>query len=236
MITHNEHALVIIGRHGECTGNVAGLGMAELETSNHRFPLTELGTRQVEAMKKHVLTLCDGHPSLAYASTMLRSQQSASPICGSTQKLNIDSRLDERWDGILHSLPRHRLEAYYEDELALRKKYGWYHHRTIGGENGPDVEMRIRCFRIEVWDWISKLSVGTRVPTVFISGHGNWMLLNEGLVHGWTAEEINRRKQTDQIPNGCISTYKVYSPFEWYAVNERYVPDPSLVTSKNSYA
>jgi broad specificity phosphatase PhoE len=61
-------------------------------------------------------------------------------------KIYNDNRLREKEAGRLHHLGKRTVKERYPDEYAARQRDGKYWYRLLGGENYPDVEMRMHSF------------------------------------------------------------------------------------------
>lgn len=235
----NKITLVLI-RHPETEGNVVtNSEMSKLERPNHLFRPTEKGMVQIDRAITTYAELGLNMPIFVMHSTALRTKVLASrlgAIYGIVGRpLVEDSRLNEKWDGIFHSLTTEEISARYPEQIDLREKQGWYHHKPFGGESGPDVEVRIRSLLQELG------SVPTHLgKTIVLCSHGNWQFLFEKIALGQSASLTEIARETRPIPNCAISVYEFFpqNPFEqqvklthinryapWLAENEpvRYV-------------
>ena len=153
-------------RHAESVGNRRGLDDNSLKTlANHLFPITEdVGVPQAKALadyvkEKNILSEC----AEIYVTNFLRTQMTLDIVLkGQNHGLPIyqDSRLDEWWKGIYHSMNAAERAKHYPAEEEIAKREGWYQYRPPQGESGKDVELRLLSFLHDL----------SHVP--FISGHG----------------------------------------------------------------
>jgi broad specificity phosphatase PhoE len=160
-------------RHGQSIGNARELDDNSLKTlANHQFPLTLKGKEQTHELAKYIL----GEKILSpyeekilsqceeiYVTNFLRTQMSLENVlCGGECALPVyqDSRLDEWWKGIYHSLGADERQRYYPGEEEIMQRERWYHYRPPQGESGKDVELRLLSFLKDLHN----------VP--LISGHG----------------------------------------------------------------
>lgn len=218
--------LVLI-RHPETEGNlVSNSEMATLERPNHMFLLSKQGEDQLESTVQAYTNLSIRRPAVVFHSTAFRTRVLAHKF---SRELNIDcfedSRLNEKWDGIFHSLPLSKINEQYPEQIILKEKYGWYHYKPPGGENGPDVEMRIRSFLRDLSE--NRSYIGKQV---IIVGHGNWFHLLEGIAEKkpWEIVQINRHQKP--FPNGSITVYDFCPPTVFTKWLDRHVPKDELGT------
>ena len=153
-------------RHFESDGNARGLDDASLaNVANHRFELTVEGYEQLEKcaeyLKENKLITLD---TRIYTSNFVRAQKSIQGILEKNKwdyYVAIDSRLDEWWRGIFHSLSDEYIEKYYPMEWKIEKREGKYHYRAPQGQAGKDVEINLMSFLRDAYG-----------GEIFISGHG----------------------------------------------------------------
>ncbi|MEK7642252.1 MAG: histidine phosphatase family protein [Patescibacteria group bacterium] len=208
----NKITLVLI-RHPRTEGNeVSNSEMAKLERPNHLFQPTKDGLEQMEnaiTVYYNLMAKLPLFPLFIMCSTAVRTKVVANKFAATFGILGLqvieDSRLNEKWDGILHSLSKEEIEAKYPEQIDLRKKYGWYHYKPFGGENGPDVEVRIKSLLQDI----------TSVPmhigkTIVLCSHGNWQLLFEKIALGQSAKEVEEARENNPIPNCAISIYDFF--------------------------
>ncbi|MBI2057929.1 MAG: histidine phosphatase family protein [Candidatus Yanofskybacteria bacterium] len=178
---------------------------ADYPIPNHQYPLTLVGHMEAKHAANYLrLTLKDAVPDLFFQSTFLRSQATMEILMreGLGHRLQApitDSRLDEKWDGIFHELSKKELEQRYPDQIRLRKRSGYYHYRAPGGENCPDVELRIQSF------FSDPLIVNAN--HVLIVGHGRWFFILQKLIHNMTVQEFIELKEKEDCPNCSITEY-----------------------------
>lgn len=192
-------------RHAQAIGNVMTEDeRAACEIPNHRYPLTDMGLLQPEYVAEYLAEIWGSAvPDLFCQSTFLRPQTTLEIVLrkiGINRTPITDSRLDEKWDGIFHELSRNEIEQRYPEQVRLRKRSGYYHFRAPGGDNCPDVEMRIRSFFAE-----------PRVQNakhVCIVGHGRWFIILQKLIHDLSVEEFMVLVKTkDYCPNCSVTEY-----------------------------
>lgn len=154
-----------IFRHGESIGNARGLDDTSLTNlANHQFPLTEKGREQSHQLAAYIhendiLSEIDE----AYVSGFVRTQETLEIVLGGIEPefpVYQDSRIDEWWKGIFHSMNADERELRYPAEKNILEREGWHHYRPPQGEAGKDVEARIQSF-------LAQLGCNA-----LISGHG----------------------------------------------------------------
>jgi len=184
------------------------------ETSNQQLALSHFGERQCESLGKY---LRERILSLNYMTQPIKVNRFCSTLNRSiiTEALAfkeikdivtpdppiVDSRLNEKSNGIFDELTQQEILKYYPIEAALRKRLGYYDHRPIGGDNGPDMELRVLSFIADPIFWTSGI--------VVIYGHGTWIRIFQKLVHGLSVEEFMQLKCEDQaFPNCGVIEYE----------------------------
>jgi len=196
---------IVLIRHAEMFGNVMDSDdAANHEISNHNFGLTEVGVKQIKHTQSWLVKNYPDGFDAAFVSTFTRTKLTYEALrTGFSQFPNAiqDSRLDEKHDGIIHSLTRQeRMESFPWLE-KVRKKEGWYHFRAPGGRNGPDVELSIYSFLQYLREFYSG-------KTCLVICHGNWLLLLMRILNNLSASQINEKKRIVKIPNCCVTTYQ----------------------------
>lgn len=86
---------------------------------------------------------------MCFASPYKRTVRTAQGIIsniGYPLKLFTDNRLREKEFGRFHGLSKQEIIARHPEEFESRKRDGVYWYRLPGGENYPDVEMRVHSF------------------------------------------------------------------------------------------
>jgi broad specificity phosphatase PhoE len=213
-----QRPLVFV-RHPESEGNVLSNDQrSELEIPNHQYSLTEIGVKQAEIAGQYLQNMQDGdfktsRISKFFQSTFRRSQQGMQEILKQFHSdfgedfdltkifLETDSRLDEKWDGIFHELSKKEIKEKHSEQLRLRKRAGFYHYRAPGGENCPDVEIRIRSF-------VSEHLSGNDLGYVFVVGHGRWFHIFQKLIHSLSVSEFHELIENSENHNCGITIYR----------------------------
>ncbi|GEM_PF-2035793 len=214
-----DRITIVFIRHPETEGNlVDNSEMARLPKPNHLFEPTEKGWGEIDLSLQAYIDQKFCSPAVIFHSTAQRTRVVAEKFTSHFDSPMIeDSRLDEKWDGIFHSIPREIIEHRYADQIALQEKYGWYHFTPLGGENGPAVEVRIRSFFNDLNNYYDG-------KTVVICAHGNWLHLFEKLALNLRWQEVERRHKENKFPTGSLSAYWFYPPLSFEPFLDRHAP------------
>lgn len=155
---------LILVRHGQTSSNVADV----LDTGEPGADLTELGQQQAAAVPR---SLADERIDVVYASTLVRTQQTAGPLLA---ERGLELRVR---DGI-REIRAGDLEMR-GDEAAIRAYvgtiFGWAEDprvRVPGGENGHEVWRR--------YDEVVAEAYADGVETAVMFSHG-------AVIRSWTA-------------------------------------------------
>ncbi len=213
----NRDVCIIVGiRHAECIGNLLDSdNAARRKEPNHLFELTLKGVRQAKKASKTLTKLGFHKFDGVYASTYLRSPETLRHM-GFTDFVE-DSRIRERESGIYHHMSRRDIGLLYPDQEVSNERNGWYHNRPIGGESGPDVEMRNRSFMTEV----GMRHLG---KAVLFCGHGNQMLFLEKIALNLRYQEVEQLHSQGPTPNCAITIYEFRPHFELRILLNKYAP------------
>lgn len=142
-------------RHGESVGNVLGVEDQSLEDKpNHLLELTERGNMEISLSADYILENRLIKPrTRLYTSGFLRAQQSMKGILDKQEgdfEVCIDSRLDEWWKGVFHSMSEDELLAHYPAEERILAREMWHHYRAPQGQAGKDVDINLLSFMQDV--------------------------------------------------------------------------------------
>ena len=153
-------------RHGQSVGNARGFDDESLENlSNHQFPLTNQGHAEIELSANFIRDnkILKQNTGL-YTSNFLRAKDTMEGILAKHDdefQVTVDSRLDEWWKGIFHSLSKKDICDHYPLEQSIRAREGEHHYRPPQGQAGKDVEINLISFLAEVSE-----------DEILIAGHG----------------------------------------------------------------
>src|SRR3989338_7935183 len=191
---------IIIVRHGESEGNaISADDLSFYNKANHAFALTEQGKKQAEEIGKYLRTRY-GVFDAYFCSTFRRTQETLS-LMYPEAKQKIDSRLNELWRGIWHTMPEKKVIDLYSEEVIVKEREGEFHYRPPGGQNCQDVEIMIHSF-------IFSLKADYSNHNILVSAHGNWMLLFWRIVLDRKPAEFEYRYKNNKYKNFAISVYE----------------------------
>jgi probable phosphoglycerate mutase len=142
-------------RHGQSTANAAfaeaaltGALSVPITERDADLPLTHLGVAQAAAVGRR---LAEDPPELVYCSPYLRTRQTLASILGAladaraaVPEVRFDERLRDRETGSWEMMTTAALRKRYPEEMDRRDHVGPYYFRPPGGENFPDVALRVR--------------------------------------------------------------------------------------------
>jgi broad specificity phosphatase PhoE len=201
-------------RHGQSIGNARGMDDESLvNLPNHQFPLTERGHSEMALSAKFIrdnnlIKISTG----LYTSSFLRAQESMESILEKHEGdyfVAIDSRLDEWWKGIFHSLSKEEISNFYPSEKATQEREGWHHYRPPQGCAGKDVEMNLISF-LE----------GVPEKEVLIVGHGRSLAFLRRLL---TNQPVNLNCEYPLPKNAEIWVFTRGG--EYYDFKSLYIPE-----------
>ena len=136
---------IILVRHGESLGNVAGGEMAYVTTPDWLVPLTERGKEQSRSAGVEIQDLVGSSPVYIYVSPYLRTKQTLAGILESLSPTQIvgvreEPRLSEQQFGNFQNA------KIVSDLREERNRYGKFFFRFPQGESGLDVYLRVTSF------------------------------------------------------------------------------------------
>jgi broad specificity phosphatase PhoE len=191
---------LVLVRHAESEGNVRTVEeRAAYEMSTHAYPLTERGREQARltgAWLQEEYGAFDIH----YTSYYVRAQETMR-IMVPDARVYEDARLAEANRGIYHTYAKEEIARLFPKELERKEREGLYHHRPIGGENWPDIELRGHSF-------LGTLNRDCGGKRVLIVVHGFWLMLFQKLIHHFPVAEAERRYREVETPNASVTTYE----------------------------
>lgn len=201
---------IILVRHGESVGNVLTMEeRASFIVPTHEYGLTERGRRQAEAtaawMRRYFTppaAVVDHAFSDIFVSYYRRSRETAE-IMFPKDTLVEDARLAEAHRGIYHVLPRDFIKEKFPEEIERKDREGLYHYRAPGGENWPDVELRVHSFL----DMLHR-EYDDHEDLVIV-GHAHWISLFRRVVERLTIEETLALYHEGLTPNCGVTWYTV---------------------------
>jgi broad specificity phosphatase PhoE len=172
---------------------------AEFDVATHRYHVTQRGHAQ-GTITGNYLKERFGTFDIRYASYYTRSQETMADMYPGL-KFYEDPRLAEAQRGIWHTMTHAQMQERFPEEVARKRKEGLYHYRPWGGENWPDVELRVHSF-------LGTLSRDYDDQDVVIVVHGHWLILFERLVEHFSIEEAMRRYEGHVVANASVTLFK----------------------------
>lgn len=192
-------ATLVLVRHGESEGNIRSVEeRAACEVSTHDYPLTPRGREQARITGEYLRRRFGTFD--AYYTSYYRRSKETMGIMFPEAKQYEDSRLAEAQRGAWHVLTAAEMQRAMPWEVERKKREGLYHYRPPGGENQPDVELRIHSF-------LGTLARDYQGQRVIICGHGHWFILFQKLVHRFPIEEALRRYRAEPFENTSVTVY-----------------------------
>ena len=200
LITMNWPSLLVFVRHAESEGNIiSGDERARLAIPNHSYVLTERGKQQ-SAITGEYLKKRFGEFDAYYQSYYARTKQTLQIMYPDAVTFE-DARLAERGGGIMQTMTKAELTARFPEEDARKKKEGLYSFRPLGGENWPDVELRIHSF-------LSSLMRDHAGKKVLCVVHGHWLVLFQRVMHHFSIETATDRFLHGEFGNASVTIYE----------------------------
>jgi broad specificity phosphatase PhoE len=193
--------LLVLARHGESEGNLlTSEERARFEVPTHKYVLTPRGRAQAEITGQYLRERF-GDFDFYYVSYYARSRETME-IMYPGVKLCEDPRLAEAQRGIYHTMTKEEIMRYFPKELERKEREGWYHHRPLGGENWPDIELRIYSFKNDA------LFRRCRGKKVIIVGHGNWLVLFQRTELHLSIDETLGQYKAGRLENTSVTVYE----------------------------
>ena len=191
---------LVLVRHAESEGNTKTTDeRARLNVATHAYPLTSRGRRQAELTGAY-LQKRFGNFDVYYVSYYQRSKETMA-IMYPNVRVYEDPRLAEGQRGIYHTMTRNQIKKIFPGESTRKKREGIYHFRPLGGENWPDIELRIHSF-------LGTLSRDCDNQNVIIVVHGHWLILFQRLIQHFSIEEAIKRYKESVFENASVTIYK----------------------------
>lgn len=191
--------LLVLVRHAESVGNIKSVDeRAEFEVASHAYALTPKGKQQAKITGKYLQDRF-GNFDVYYVSYYQRSQETME-IMYPQGKIYEDPRLAEGQRGIWHTMTKEQIQARFPEEFDRRDREGLYHFRPFGGENWPDIELRIHSF-------LGTLNRDCEGQKVLMVVHGHWLILFQRLIHHFSIDEALRRYHEAVYNNASVTIY-----------------------------
>lgn len=223
--------LLVFVRHAESEGNIRSVDeRAEFDLSTHAYNLTPRGVQQAEITGRYLHDRF-GEFDTYYQSYYFRTKQTLGTMYPEARVYE-DSRLAEGQRGIWHTMTKEKVFERFPEEIIRKEREGLYHYRPWGGENWPDIELRVHSFlgTINRASLLESNPGGYKITIWSDEGHcliGNWghnvyYQVSDAL-RGWS---IGSRSRVNYVMKGM-------NPWsEHYGALMAEVPDPSDHTTE----
>ncbi len=194
---------LVLVRHGESKANKLSFDeFQKLGIAQHESPLTELGKIQATLTGKYLRDRYgDFNDFDVYYTSYYRRAKDTMCIMYPDAKIYEDPRLAEAQHGMWNFMHRDEIAKKYPEEVLRKEREGFYHYRPWGGENEPDVELRIHSF-------LGTLHRDCGGKNVLLVVHGHWLILLERLLQHFSIEESLRRRREEVAANASVTVYE----------------------------
>jgi broad specificity phosphatase PhoE len=213
--------IMYVIRHGQSERNVMkdkakAAGTAPVWSDGIRdqdTPLTPMGRLQalsvgVELNRRHpspAIATIEGKQVVdtIFVSPYLRARQTAEEIqrsMGYWPKVVIEERIREIEFGILDGLTAEGIKIKYREEVDRRAKEGKYYYRPPGGENRPDVNLRLHSF-------IDTIVRDYHEKVIAVVCHSVVVLCLRHLLERWEEANYLQVDKEQDVKNASVTTY-----------------------------
>jgi broad specificity phosphatase PhoE len=209
-------ALVRIARHGYTFANQrkdaakqAGQEPAWDEVERDQdTKLVPLGHQQAYSLGVMLALSNDPLPDVIIVSPYYRAKQTVVDVVLGIQSVRpdyqprivIEERIREIEFGIMDGIDRKTFRKLFPSEAARRERDGKYYYRPPGGENRPDVRLRVHS----VLDTLNRDYVGMNVLIVC---HSVVVLAFRSLLERWDEAEYLQVDKEDDVKNCGLTIY-----------------------------
>lgn len=157
-----------------------------------------------------------------FVSPYLRARQTCQEICnglGYIPHIVVEERIREIEFGILDGLTPEGIRVKYPEEVARRAKEGKYYYRPPGGENRPDVNLRLHSFIDTIVRDYSETVIG-------IVCHSVVVLCLRHLLERWDEASYLLVDKEEDVKNASVTTYACMgNKIRLQAYNQTYYKD-----------
>jgi 2,3-bisphosphoglycerate-dependent phosphoglycerate mutase len=210
MMVNSAIKSLVLVRHAQSQQNVAhqianAKGLLEVETYIRQpdIEITPLGVWQSRETGKYLAKWPKFNRM--YVSPYLRTVQTAELLqagLGYTiPKVRVEERIRERELGVFDGLTMPGREQKYPGEWERLQREGPYYYRPLGGENYPDVALRVHSFL----NSLRRVAVGQHVLVV---SHAVVILVFKKILEQLTEKELIKGVSTSEAVRNCsVSRY-----------------------------
>ncbi len=192
--------LLVFVRHAQSEGNIRSVDeRAEFDLSTHAYDLTPKGVRQAEETGKYLHEKF-GEFDTYYQSYYRRTKRTLETMYPDARVYE-DARLAEGQRGIWHTMTHEQIAERFPEEITRKEREGLYHYRPWGGENWPDIELRIHSF-------LGTLARDYDGKKVICVVHGQWLITLQKLIHHYSIEEAMEKYHKGVFGNASVTVYE----------------------------
>lgn len=171
-------------------------------------PLTPVGHQQSHDLGIMIALSGDPLPEVLMTSPYKRAKQTLMNVVLGIQSINpnykprivIEERVREIEFGIMDGIDRATFRKLFPSEAARRERDGKYYYRPPGGENRPDVRLRVHS----VLDTLNRDYVGMNV---LIICHSVVVLAFRSLIERWEEDQYLQVDAEDDVKNCGLTIY-----------------------------
>jgi 2,3-bisphosphoglycerate-dependent phosphoglycerate mutase len=217
--------LLMIARHGYSHANqrkdeAKASGVEPSWTERERdqdSPLTVLGHKQAFDLgvmiglgdeRVPLTERVNDLPEVIVTSPYLRAKQTTNGIVSGIRSIHptynprivVEERVREIEFGIMDGIDRATFRKLFPSEADRRERDGKYYYRAPGGENRPDVRLRVHS----VLDTLNRDYVGMKVLVVC---HSVVVLAFRSLIERWEEDEYLQVDKEDDVKNCGLTIY-----------------------------
>ena len=209
----------MIARHGYSFANrrkdeakAAGVEPSWTERERDQdSPLTDIGHQQAFDLGVMIGMSDDDLPEIIVTSPYLRAKQTTKGVVEGIKSVRnftsvyeprivVEERVREIEFGIMDGIDRATFRKLFPSETDRRERDGKYYYRPPGGENRPDVRLRVHS----VVDTLNRDYVGQKVLIVC---HSVVVLAFRSLIERWEEAEYLQVDKEDDVKNCGLTTY-----------------------------
>lgn len=190
---------ILLVRHAQSEGNVLTVEQqVSYPVADWKYDLTELGIRQAEATGRYLRASLPS-PDAVLCSHARRAARTAR-ICYPDAEIVEDVRLAELTFGIGHVLTWEEIDRQFPAEKERRERMGRFQYRPPGGENGPDLELRIHSLMQTLRDQWSGRSV-------VLFTHHHWLIHFCRIAERTSIAEAVEQYDTTAFANASVTEF-----------------------------
>lgn len=204
-------SLLMLARHGYSRANQrkdeakkAGLEPAWIEVERDQdSPLVEIGHQQAHDLGVMIAGMPDHRPDVIITSPYLRAKETTAGVVNGMRHrpwIVVEERVREIEFGIMDGIDRATFRKLFPSEADRRERDGKYYYRPPGGENRPDVRLRVHS----VLDTLNRDYVGMKVLIVC---HSVVVLAFRSLLERWQESEYLQVDKEDDVKNCGLTVY-----------------------------